>query len=112
VQNPPAGGLPLGGGGYVEPQMFTTLAWLTLPRTPARYELAFVRAVTAREPIARNAWAERLILAGWLAIVFKRLLVIWIIDQWAVPFQPYWINVPTIAMGALITAIYLRRDRG
>ncbi len=92
--------------------MFTTLAWLTLPRTPARYERAFVRAVTAREPLARNAWTERFILAGWLAIVVKCLLVIWIIDRWAVPFHPYWINGPTIAMGALVTSIYLRRDRG
>lgn len=92
--------------------MFTTLAWLTLPRTPTRYELAFVRGVTAKESIARNAWAERFILAGWLAIVIKCLLVIWIIDHWAVPFHPYWINVPTIAMAALVTALYFRRDRG
>ncbi len=93
-------------------RMLTSLAWLHVRRVPAPYERAFVRSVTTREPIARDAWAEKLILAGWLVIVVKSLLVIWAIDHWRVPFHPYWINVPTILMAALVTAIYLRRNRG
>jgi len=92
--------------------MLTTLAWLHVHRPPALYERAFVRAVTTKEPIARNAWAEKLIVAGWLVIAAKCLLVIWVIDHWAVPFHPYWINVPTILMAALVTGLYLGRNRG
>jgi len=91
--------------------MLTSLAWLHVHGSPALYERAFVRMVSTREPIARNAWDEKLILAGWLVIVVKNLLVIWAINHWAVPFHPYWINVPTILMAALVTAIYLRRNR-
>ncbi len=88
------------------------LGLVNVRRPPSPLGRAFVRTVVAREPITRNAWVERLILAGWLVIVAKNLLVIWAIDHWAVPFHPYWINVPTILMAALATVVYFRRNRG
>ncbi len=92
--------------------MLTALAWLHVRRATAPYERAFIRRVVTRESIARNAWAEKLILAGWLVIVGKCLLVIWAINHWRVPFDPYWINIPTVLMAALATAVYRWRDRG
>jgi len=92
--------------------MLISLGLFEIPRGPDPFGRRFVRPAAKREPIARNALAERLILAGWLVIVAKNLLVIWAIDHWAVPFHPYWINVPTILMAGLVTAVYLRRNRG
>ena len=88
------------------------LGLVSVRRAPAPWERVFVRTVVARERIARNGWAEKLIVTGWLVIVAKNLLVIWAIDHWAVPFHPYWIILPSILMAGLVTAVYLRRNRG
>ncbi len=88
------------------------LGLVSVRHAPAPLDRAFVRKVVARERIARNGWAEKLILAGWLVIAAKNFLVIWAIDHWAVPFHPYWIILPSILMAALVTVIYLRRNRG
>jgi hypothetical protein len=90
--------------------MITTLLQLVLPRSPDDYEGAFIQGVRVSDPGVRSAWVERLILAGWLLIVVKCFVVIWVMDHWAVPFHPYWIIVPTILMAALGTAIYYWRD--
>ena len=90
--------------------MLTTLLRLITRRAPADYERAFIREVAVRERIARNPWVERTILAGWLVITAKCLLVIWAIDHWGVPFHPYLVIVPTILMAALCTAVYYRRS--
>lgn len=89
--------------------MLTTLLQLITRRAPAHYDQAFIHELDVKEPIARNPWVERLILAGWLAIVIKCFVVIWAIDHWAAPFSPYWIIVPTILMAALCTAVYYWR---
>ncbi|HUJ41989.1 MAG TPA: hypothetical protein VLW52_00155 [Opitutaceae bacterium] len=90
--------------------MLTALLQLVLRRAPAGYERAFIHGVQVIKPRARHPWVERLILAGWLLIVVKCFVVIWVINRWAVPFHPYWIIVPTILMAALGTAIYYWRD--
>ena len=90
--------------------MLTTLLQLIIRRAPADYDHAFVRGVEVKERIARSPWVERLILACWLVITAKCLLVIWAIDHWAVPFSSYWVTVPTILMAALCTAVYYWRD--
>ena len=90
--------------------MLTTLLRLITRQAPADYERAFVHEVEVKERIARNPWVERLILAGWLVIVVKCFVVIWAIDRWAVPFNAYWIIVPTILMAGLCTAVYYWRD--
>ena len=90
--------------------MLTSLLQLITRRAPADYEQAFVHGVEVKERIARNPWAERLILACWLVIVAKCLLVIWAINHWAVPFSPYWVILPTVLMAALCTAVYYWRD--
>ena len=91
--------------------MITTLAWLSVRRSPADYDRAFVQSVAIRQPIARNAWVERLLLAGWVIVAVKSLLVIWAIRHWSVPFDPVWVNGPTILMAALVTGLYLFRNR-
>jgi hypothetical protein len=90
--------------------MLTTLLQLITRRPPADYERAFIHDVAVKERIARNPWVERIILAGWLAITAKCLLVIWAIAHWGVPFHPYWVIVPTILMAALCTTVYYWRD--
>ena len=90
--------------------MLTTFLQLITRRAPANYDRAFIHDVAVKERVARNRWVERLILAGWLAIVVKSFVVIWAIDHWSVPFHPYWIIVPTILMAALCTAVYFWRD--
>lgn len=86
--------------------MLTTLFQLVRPRSPASYERAFIHDVQVKTPMARNPWVERLLLAGWLLLVVKCFVVIWVIRRWAVPFHPYWIIAPTILMAALGTALY------
>jgi hypothetical protein len=90
--------------------MLTTLLRLGLARQPAGYERAFVDGVQVRDSLVRKPWVDRLILAGWLLIVVKCFVVIWVIDHWSVPFHPYWIIVPTILMAAFGTAAYYWRD--
>ncbi len=92
--------------------MLISLGLVDVPREPNPGARAFVRPAPSRGAIARNAWAERLILAGWLAIAVKSLLVIWAVEHWAIPFHPYWINGPTFLMAAVVTAIYFGRNRG
>jgi len=92
--------------------MLISLGLFEVPRPAYPRRRVFVRTVMASAPIARDARAEKLILGGWLVIAAKSILVIWAIDHWAVPFHPYWINLPTIAMASLVTVVYLRRNRG
>ncbi|MDD2764504.1 MAG: hypothetical protein PHE83_11070 [Opitutaceae bacterium] len=89
--------------------MLTTLLQLFAQRSPADYDRAFVQTVSVREPVARDARVERLLLAGWMLIMVKCLAVIWIIGRWSVPFHPYWIILPTILLAALGTAVYYWR---
>lgn len=86
--------------------MLTSLLQLFRRRSLADYERAFIQDIQVRERIARSPWVERLIWVGWLFIVAKCLVVIWAIDHWAVPFNPYWIIVPTILAAGLCTAVY------
>jgi len=90
--------------------MLTAPLQLITRRPPADYERAFIQDVAVTERIARDPWAERIILAGWLVITAKCLLVIWAIGHWSVPFHPYWVIVPTILMAALCTAVYYWRE--
>jgi hypothetical protein len=64
--------------------------------------------VDERSP--RNPRLERFIVAGWLLIILKSLLVIWVVDHYHLNFHPAWIIAPTVAFALLCTGVYFWRD--
>ena len=61
-----------------------------------------------REP--RSPRSERWIVAGWVLIALKCVLLTWAINAYQVPIHPLWLVVPTVAFGLLATALYIWRD--
>ncbi len=92
--------------------MLTHPGLIALRRRAEARRRPFVRAIAVRDPLGRSRWAERLLAAGWAAIAVKCGLVTWAIHHWSVPFDPAWVNLPTLMMAALVTFIYLRRNGG
>ena len=86
--------------------MFANLLQLITRRTPPDYEHRFVEQVRVRERPPRNPRVERLILAGWLLILVKSFLVIWVVDKYHMSFNADWIIVPTVIAAGLCTAVY------
>lgn len=58
-------------------------------------------------PAARRARSRAIVLAAWGAIAVKCLLVPWAIAYWNVPVRPAVIIVPTLAMAAIVTFLWL-----
>lgn len=76
-------------------------------RLPAELQHhGFVREVNRSEPEHRNPRVERLILICWLLIAIKHVAVIWVVQNYPVPFDQLWVNFPTWLLGALATGIY------
>jgi hypothetical protein len=48
--------------------------------------------------------------AGWVLIALKCTLIWWAITAYAVPIDPLWLVVPTVAFALLATGLYLWRD--
>lgn len=73
------------------------------------YERAFVReiAVSTGEPRSRRV--ERMLLLGWVLILLKSVLTAWAVQHYGVPVRASWIILPTLAMGAVCTWLYVRR---
>jgi hypothetical protein len=73
------------------------------------YERAFVRdiAVSTVEPRSRRV--ERLLVLGWVLIALKSLLTAWAVQRYGIPIRASWIILPTLAMGAACTWLYVRR---
>jgi len=90
--------------------MFANLLQLITRRPPPDYERSFVQEVrvTGRPP--RNPRIERVILAGWLLILGKSFLVIWLVGKYHLNFNADWIIVPTVISAGLCTAVYFLRD--
>jgi len=92
--------------------MFANLLQL-FARGPAEtqsYDLAFVKDVDvqpAREP--RNRRVEGRLVLGWLAILLKCALLAWAVPHYRVPINAAWIILPTLAMAAVCTALYVWR---
>jgi hypothetical protein len=59
-----------------------------------------------QEARPRNRRVECLIITGWFLIVLKSIVVWWACMRYAVPFHPLWLIAPTVAFGALCTAVY------
>lgn len=58
-------------------------------------------------PAARRTRSTVFVLAAWGLIAAKCLLVPWAIAYWDVPVRPAVIVVPTLAMAALVTLLWL-----
>lgn len=88
--------------------MFPNLVQLITGRTlpPEVQRNAFVADVRVRPRERRNAKVERLILACWILIAVKHVLVIWAAEHYPVPFHQLWVNFPTWLLGVLATGVY------
>lgn len=78
---------------------------------PRETDRVFVRGVKIehpREPRSRRA--ERVLVAGWVLVLAKCVLLHWTIRAYAVPIHPWWLIGPTLAFAALCTWVYWRRD--
>ncbi|HKB89804.1 MAG TPA: hypothetical protein VKC60_04710 [Opitutaceae bacterium] len=80
------------------------------PSVQTNYNQAFIKEVTIRHRSARSRRLERVIAAGWILIGVKCALVVWAINHWHVPIDPLWVIAPTIAMAALCTLVYWKRE--
>ena len=87
--------------------MFANLLQLIGGRPAASFEPEFVREVRVRRRQPRDPRTEKLILAGWLLIVAKSYLMIWLVDRYHVPINADWVIVPTVAFATVCTAAYL-----
>ncbi len=88
--------------------MFPNLLHL-ISRPPPDNRASFVEDVTVRQRMRRNPKVERLMLACWVLIAVKHVLIIWACRHYPVPFHQLWVNVPTWMLGALATGIYYGR---
>ena len=73
-------------------------------------DLAFVREVTVKRPVRRSRRSELLIGFGWALIGLKTWATFWVVGHYSMPFNPWWIVLPTFAAAALCTWVYLRRN--
>jgi hypothetical protein len=85
--------------------MFANLVQLVSHRLSANYDLAFVKEVTVTDKPVRDPRLEKFVLIGWLLIAVKNFAVVWAIGRWHIPFDPLWLNGPTVAMGILVTIV-------
>jgi len=90
--------------------MFANLLQLITRRPPPDYERSFVQEVRVTERSPRNPRIERVILAGWVLILAKSFLVIWLVGKYHLSFNADWIIVPTVISAGLCTAVYFLRD--
>ncbi len=91
--------------------MFANLVQLITGR-PAPADVvqhAFIAEVHIHHRPRRDARVERIILACWILIAVKHVLIIWACAHYPVPFHPLWVNFPTWMLGALATGIYYGR---
>ena len=90
--------------------VFANFLHLFASRTPPAYERGFVREVTVIRPTARDPRTGKLILAGWLLILVKSWLMLWLVARYHVPINADWIIVPTVVFAAVCTAVYYWRN--
>jgi hypothetical protein len=90
--------------------MFANLLQLITRRPPPDFEQGFVRDVHVTRRRARDRRTERILLAGWVLILCKSFLMIWVVDKYHLKFNANWIIVPTVIAALLCTAVYFRRE--
>lgn len=90
--------------------MFANLIQLLQGRSSLDYDRAFVKDVRIRQRTSRSRRSELLLAVGWLLIGFKTWAMFWLVDEYAMPFNAWWIVGPTLLAAAVCTWIYWRRD--
>jgi hypothetical protein len=90
--------------------MFANLFQFFHRRSASDYDRAFVAEVRLHRRIPRNRRSERLIVLGWLLVAFKSWAMFWLVERYAMPFDPWWIVGPTVLAAAVCTWIYVRRE--
>lgn len=90
--------------------MFANLLPFLRRNSSTSSEMAFVRDVQVQRPIGRSRRSERWILLGWLLIGFKTWGTFWLVQHYKMPFNPWWIVLPTFFAAAVCTWIYWRRN--
>ncbi|MCC5023998.1 MAG: hypothetical protein J6386_14965 [Candidatus Synoicihabitans palmerolidicus] len=74
------------------------------------HDLAFVREVTVKRPVRRSRRSEGLLIIGWALIAGKTWGTFELVEKYGMPFNPWWIVLPTLAATLLCTWVYLRRN--
>jgi membrane protein YdbS with pleckstrin-like domain len=90
--------------------MFANFLHLVSRRRSRNYEHEFIREVRVATKPRRSRRLERLIVIGWVLIAVKSVAVVWAVDHYHVPFNPFWVIGPTVAFAALCTAVYFLRS--
>ncbi len=90
--------------------MFANLLPFRNPSDSDDHERAFVKEVTVKRPVRRSRRSELLILVGWILIALKCWGTFWVVKHYQMPFNPWWIVLPTLAAAALCTWVYWRRN--
>ena len=90
--------------------MFANLLQLISRRPPPDFERSFVQEVRVRQKSPRNPRLERIIVAGWVLIVAKSLLLVWLVEKYRLNFNAAWVIAPTVIFALLCTAVYFWRD--
>lgn len=78
--------------------------------SPVSPEVAFVREVKIHRPVRRSRRSEFWIVVGWGLIALKTWGTFWLVERYEMPFNPWWIVLPTIFAAAVCTWIYWRRN--
>jgi hypothetical protein len=89
--------------------MFANLLPFRRRSTPSS-DHAFVREVNVSRPVPRNYQSELWIVVGWMLIGLKTWGTFWLVEHYAMPFNPWWIVLPTYVCAVACTWIYWRRD--
>lgn len=54
----------------------------------------------------RRRRVENLILFCWGLIVLKCFVVVWLVNHFAMPFDPMWVILPTVSAAFIATSLY------
>ncbi len=79
-------------------------------RSSSQAEAGFVRDVKVRRPMGRSRRSEWWIVVGWVLIGFKTWGTFWLVEHYDMPFNPWWIVLPTYAAAVVCTWVYWRRN--
>jgi hypothetical protein len=89
--------------------VFSNLFHPFSPKTRPDYEAGFVKDVEVRHRVPRNSKLERLLIACWILIAIKSVVVAWAVPHYHVPFSALWVIIPTVAFASLCTGVYCWR---
>ena len=90
--------------------MFANLLPFLRRRSDISSEGAFVQEVKIHRPVGRSKRSEFWIVLGWFLIGLKTWGTFWLVENYQMPFNSWWIVLPTLFAATVCTWIYLRRN--